>query len=425
MADSRARPQYDFFSLDRERLIPFSVFNAMVAHPELMLEVSKHFSVDTLVSLYAISKEFHLIANRRFTAMILGQSVSKAAESSRTFIHRCYRNLCMRDPAARPHESKQGEARWVPTFRWLRMVFFRERVVDDIIRELWLEGHRLPQRASLVVKKLWFALDISDNDRRIGLFHNESMWTSSDLFVATLFFVKLDMRLTDPVTGNGEIGLRRLLLNQRSLSTLAKVLRRDELKNQVDLLRMIAQYNYTPLRRPKDSILGLPPHAVGQMQYEGWGLDKERFTPIDILVAREAVRRNLHLQNYYIDMMLYGYINKRTWEDIWTPVPQPMDSDGSDEDGQGETEDGESGGHGIAKFTFTDPSDEEAEEQDEEEQKEEEEEKLEERWVTEAEEIDDTDDDTDDDEDKEDEEQGGRGLDGEFDSDSGGQEWYG
>ncbi|KAL9100967.1 MAG: hypothetical protein Q9163_003731, partial [Psora crenata] len=301
----------------------FSVFNSLLAYPELTLEMAKYLEIEDLVSLYAISKEFHFVVNRRFTALILGQSVGKASESSRTFIHRCYKNLCMRDPASRPHEVKAGEIRWVPSFRWLRMILFRESVVDDIIKSLWLEGHRLPPRASLAIKKLWFTLDISDNIRRIGLFHNEAFWTAKDLFTITMFILKLDMRLTDPLTGNGEIGLRRLLLNQRSLSTLAKVLRREEMNNQVDLLRMMVRYSYAATLPPQGRLLGIPAQEVGKLQYEGWGSGTGRFIPIDALIAREAIRRRLHLEKYYLDMMIYGYINKKTWEDIWTPMRPP------------------------------------------------------------------------------------------------------
>ena len=248
----------------------------------------------------------------------------------------------MRDPAARPNEGREGEIRWVPSFRWLRMILFRERVVDDIIRCLWLEGHRLPQRASLAIKKLWFTLDVSDNIRRIGLIHNEAFWTHKDLFLATMFCIKLDMRLTDPVTGNGEIGLRGLLLNQRSLSTLAKVLKREDLRNQLDLLEMIVRYSYTPSMQPKGTILGVPVQEVGRLQHEGWGVGRRKFIPIDGLVAREAIRRRLNLQNYYLDMMLYGYINKKTWEDIRVPYPRRSGQKG-EADGGGEGEKDERG----------------------------------------------------------------------------------
>ena len=320
----------------------FSIFQALLDHPGLMLEMSKHLDVEDLISLYAISKDFHLLADARFTTMILGQSVLKAPESSRTFTFKCYANLCMADPAARPNESvethpletpfenpasKTGvtdihidSIRCVPSFRWLRMILYRESVIDDILACLTRESHRLPKRASLVLKKLWFVIDISDNGRRIGMIHNKEFFSSKDLFVATMFFFKLDMRLTDPMTGNGETGLRSLLLAQRSLTTLLHVLQRRELTSQLDLLRLIVQHHYRPPRPLQgQSVLGVPWYEVGQLQYEGWGKGRpHRFIPIEDLVMRETVKRGLGMEKHYLDMMLHGYVNKKTWENMWT-----------------------------------------------------------------------------------------------------------
>ena len=312
----------------------FSVFNTLLKYPELTLEFSKQLDIEDLISLYAISKEFHFLVNARFTAMILGQANGKASESSKTFIFRCYKSLCMRDPARRLNEDKPDELRFVPSFRWLRMILFREAVVDDILRSLAAEGHRVPKRARLTVKKIWFTIDISDNARRIGLMHNTTFWSNKDLFLATMFFLKLDMRLTHPAAGNGEIGLRKMLLGQRSLSTLANVLRREEMKTQVDMLRMIVRFNYEPRMHRQMDIMGVPSHEIGKLQYEGWGAKKTKFIQIDELVKREAVRRELNLQNYYVDMMIYGYINKKTFEDIRTPMQETQDEaeEESDED---------------------------------------------------------------------------------------------
>lgn len=298
----------------------FSIFNTLLKYPELTLEFSKQLDIEDLISLYAISKEFHFLVNGRFTAMILGQANGKASESSKTFIFRCYKSLCMRDPARRLNETKPDELRFIPSFRWLRMILFREAVVDDILRSLAAEGHRVPKRTRLTVKKIWFTLDISDNARRIGLMHNTTFWSNKDLFLATMFFLKLDMRLTHPSAGNGEIGLRKMLLGQRSLSTLANVLRREEMKTQVDMLQMIVRFNYEPSRHRQMDIMGVPSHEIGRLQYEGWGAKPTKFIQIDELVMREAVKRKLNLQNYYVDMMIYGYINKKTFQDIRTPM---------------------------------------------------------------------------------------------------------
>lgn len=330
----------------------FSIFEALLGHPELTFEVAKHLDVDDLVSLYAISKEFHNLANGRFTALILAQSLGKAAESSRTFQFKCYRNLCIYDPAARPNLEVASRSRHVPSFRWLRMILFREKVVDEIIACLVAEGHRLPKRASLVIKKIWFIMDIPDNVRRVGLIHNKVFWEDRDLYIATLFFVKLDMHLTDPVDGNGETRMRKMLFAQRSLSTLWKVLKREHMLTQYEMLQMFVRWKYRPARRHRGmSICGVPANEVGKGQLEGWGTGKARLLRPDDLIMREGIRRELDLHKRYLDMILWGYIDKRTFEDIWVTASDAEEGtsksetseslgDGSEEMANGEGQEG-------------------------------------------------------------------------------------
>ena len=290
---------------------PFNIFTALLKNPELLFEFANHLPTDDLVSLYAISKEFHFLANQRLTALILGHADTRAPESSHTFPFTCYRSLCMQDPNQTQLEGTHGLIRSIPSFRWLRMVHFREQVVDEILGHLYGTGHRLPRRVSLVLKKLWFTLDFSDNVRRMALVHNEHYWPSTDLFLATMFLVKLDMRLNDPLTGSGHLGLRRLLLNQRSLSTLARVLQRTAMQRDLDMVRMMVLYNYEPRTNTGEHIFGIHPRHAGKLQYEGWGTRRTKFIPIDEVIGREGLKRGLQMHHFYIDMMLFGYVNVR------------------------------------------------------------------------------------------------------------------
>ena len=318
----------------------FSVFQALLGHPELIFEVAKHLDVEDLVSLYAISKDFHILVNGRFTTMILAQSLGKAAESSRTFRFKCYKNLCMYDPAARPNVEIAGQARHVPSFRWLRMILFREKVVDEIIACLAAEGHRLLKGASLVIKKIWFTMDIADNYRRVGLIHNKTFWEDEDLFIATSFFIKLDMLLTDPVDGNGETRMRKMLFAQRSLSTLWKVLKREQMLTQYEMLQMFVRWKYRPAPRHRGmSICGVPASEVGTGQLEGWGTGRAKLMRPDELIMREGIRRKMDLHKRYMDMMLWGYIDEKTFEDIWVTGSDAEEGTSSSDTSEG-SEDG-------------------------------------------------------------------------------------
>lgn len=314
----------------------FNIFKALLQYPDLIVELVKHLHIDDLVALYAISKDFHHLVNSRFTAMILAQSTTQAPESSQTFIFRCYKSMCIKDPGARPNESIPDEVRYVPSLRWLRMINFRERVVDEILICLSNEGHFLPERASLTLKKIWFTIDIGDNARRVGVMHNTKFWTDKDIYVATMFFIKLDMRLTDPITGTGELGMRKMLLGQRSLSTLLRVLKREEMLTQIDVLKMMVLWNYRPAPHLAHlSIMGVPPRLIGKLQYEGWGNSGSTMLmmQIDELVMRESVRRSLDLHKEYVDMILFGFVDPETFEDRWhTEIDLQQEEEEEDEE---------------------------------------------------------------------------------------------
>ncbi|PGH11920.1 hypothetical protein AJ79_04612 [Helicocarpus griseus UAMH5409] len=304
----------------------FNIFEEFLKRPELTLFLAKHLRVQELLILYRISKQFHNIVNARFTTVIKAQAQLRAAESAKIFPPRCYAKLCIPDPGFRPHpvaaRAVRGEARKVPSFRWLLMVCFREMVCHEIITILAEDGVPVPDRCASTMKKIWFLMDIPDNARRIGLVQNPEIFTDADLFFATLFFVKLDMRFTDPVTGSGKDGMRRLLLSQPSLSMLWRALKRTALISKLDVMKLFARWKYQP--RPDQrgmSIFGIPPNEIGIVQYEGWGRTGSRvlLQRPDELLLKESIRRGLELQQRYTDMFLWGYINPATLQN-YPPV---------------------------------------------------------------------------------------------------------
>ncbi|KAL8720815.1 MAG: hypothetical protein Q9225_002369 [Loekoesia sp. 1 TL-2023] len=301
----------------------FSVFNALLSYSELTFEVIKYLEPADLLILYSTSRDFHNLVNTRFTTMILSQSLSKAPESSRIFPFRCYRSLCIRDPAQRANAAKsEFEVRYVPGFQWLQMILFRERTVDEIVACLEKECLMLPQATTLTIKKIWFTIDLPTNALRGSLIRNRDYWTDLDLYLANLFITKLDMLLTCPLTGEGDLGLRKMLLGQRSLATLAAVLKREEMRNEYEMLKMIVAWNYQPTaqqRRLNLPILGVKPKDIGMLQYEGWGANpRVMFHQIDTLVTMESVRRGLDMPRHQLDMVFYGFVDKGPGLDIWT-----------------------------------------------------------------------------------------------------------
>ncbi|KAL9030171.1 MAG: hypothetical protein Q9196_001680 [Gyalolechia fulgens] len=329
----------------------FSIFKALLKYSELIFEMIMHLDPSDLLSLYSISRDFHDLVNTRFTTMILSQSLSKAPESSRIFPFRCYRSLCIRDPIQRANAAKsEFEVRFVPGFQWLQMILARERTVDDIVACLEQEGLMLPQAATVTIKKIWFTIDLSTNALRASLMHNQNFWTDQDLYLANLFITKLDMFLTSPISGEGDLGLRKMLLGQRSLSTLAAVLKREEMRDEYEMLKMIIAWNHQPTalqRRLNLPLLGISMEDVGMLQWEGWGLNPGvLFRQIDTLVTLESVRRGLDMPSHILDMIFYGFVDKGPGLDIWTvEQKRRMEMEAAEAAGNGrEEEEGEEEG---------------------------------------------------------------------------------
>ncbi|KKZ66343.1 hypothetical protein EMCG_07944 [[Emmonsia] crescens] len=311
--------------LERVRYLyekPFNIFQEILKRPELTLFLAKHLRVQELLILYHTSRNFHNMVNTRFTTIIRAQAQARAPQSAKIFPPRCYAKLCILDPGLRPHpvarRAAVGETRKVPSFRWLLMVCFREMVCHEIITILAEDGVPVPDRCASTIKKIWLLLDIPDNARRIGLVQNREIFTDVDLFFATLFFVKLDMRFTDPITGSGKDGMRRLLLAQPSLSMLWRTLKRTALTSKLDVMRLFARWKYQPRQDQRGlSMFGIPAHEVGIVQYQGWGRTGNRtaLQRPDELLLKESIRRGLELQQRYTDMFLWGYINPNTMRD--------------------------------------------------------------------------------------------------------------
>lgn len=303
----------------------FNIFEALFGYPDLVFRVGAQLDVEDLVSLYAISRDFHLFANGHFTALISAHAQVHAPESAHCFLFRCYQPLCQSDPAGRPNAVMKSHTRDVPTFRWLRMVVWREQVVDDIINSLAAAGFRFPPRASLVLKKIWFVMDIPDNGRRISLFHNRSFWADADLYLATMIFIRLDMFFNDPLEDNGSGTLRGLMMAQSSLTVLRDVLQGKKLRSMNELLAMYTEWRFDDrfvTTRVSETVFGVPRLMVGRLlkenyneEIEGDPEDQLIMRP-DQLVEKEAMKRKFPVWEHYCDMMLWGFADRDTFEDV-------------------------------------------------------------------------------------------------------------
>ncbi|KAJ9639856.1 hypothetical protein H2199_006089 [Coniosporium tulheliwenetii] len=333
----------------------FNLFAAFLQHPnDLLLHLCAHLRVSELLALYTISKPFHFTVNLHLSTYMLACARAHAPESVELFPFKCYGALCILDPIKRPHPIpspwRRIPDRMVPGFKWLQMVVSRERAVEEILALLAVQGHRLPKPASETLKKIWMVMDTGTNAQRLSLIHNERFFTNKDLLCATMFFFKLDMRFSDPVDGMGETAMRKMILGMNGLGEkgLLGVLRGTFLRSRLEVLQWYVRQNWQDREAGHShlSIFGVPPEEVGTAclervtrvvnrsgsQAQGDSTDSQAATDAanpqivrkrllrpDQLVMGEGVLRNLGLHKYYLDAILYGYLNSETLEEI--PVP--------------------------------------------------------------------------------------------------------
>lgn len=308
----------------------FSIFEAFLDHADLLLCLSAHLAIPDLVSLYCISRTFHFHLNLHYATYVLQSARKQAPESYRIYPFRQYRDLHLRDPAGREDPDNPGQIRLNPSLRWLQMLHFRETATKEILARLSLSGHRLPARASITIKKIWLLLDMPTTATRVGLMHNAKLWTKTDLLLAAMFFVKLDMRFSHPVDGSGDTALRELLLCQRGLTLLWKTLCGQALQNRLQIVQQYARCFYRP---PTDDpelstypIMGIPAREVGRLGYEFWGKTGSNRVLLrpDQLVVGECARRHLKLGQRLLNFMFYGIVNHRTMQNIESDIPESV-----------------------------------------------------------------------------------------------------
>ena len=156
------------------------------------------------------------------------------------------------------------------------------------------------------LKKMWFLMDLPSSAVRIGTVHNSNYFSDQDVFCATFFLLKLDMRLTDPVEGTGEVAMRKMLMGQRSMYPLRNMLMGKLRK--IDLITMYIRYDYNPM--PAEAhmeCLGVAPELQGRGCLEGWGVLNTRLLRPDELLLREQKRRNMNLHLRYLEMIRFGF----------------------------------------------------------------------------------------------------------------------
>lgn len=308
----------------------FNIIEALTKNPEICLEVIGYLGPAALLQLYSVSKSFHVFVNGHFIDAIMNVASRCAPEAALLYPGRCYPRLCISPP--RTGKVPPPLIRFallpakVPSIRWLFMITYREQVTEGILSTLAKVGYELPERCGLVIKKVWFLMDIPDNTRRMWTVQNKNIWPDIDLFLAVLFFVKLEMYL-EAVYGEKCNLVRRLLLARPSLSLLYNVICKTALTSDFDIFQEYLRWKYLPLPHEMNmDIFEVPAAQIGRFQYEAYGkrgLRVPLFQTPDELILRECVARGLDVTLIHVDFFFSDY-------------RVPIEFSGAQEEGGGE-----------------------------------------------------------------------------------------
>ncbi|QSZ34567.1 hypothetical protein DSL72_006161 [Monilinia vaccinii-corymbosi] len=347
---------------------PFNIFQSIILTTEITLELVRYFSPKQLLALYCTCRRFNEILTAWMAHGIRSIVKYQAPYSYKIYPFVLYPEISVIDPLGQLNQS--GRIRRVPGLKYHQMVLHRVRAVRDILAALARKHLRCPPGTNHSLKKVWFLMDIPTTLDRVRLMHNRDFFTNDDLYNIQHFIVKLDMRLNDPMDGPGSDFLRKLMLGQRGLSPLFRLLTRTGFTNMYEMQACIVRYTYTPMVPAADvseGMFGVPCAEIGRGHLEGWGKGEKHLMRIDELVMREATRREMRLKEHIAMMLLWGYVDPITGENLKPSERECYMSDGEGEEAPGEGDPWEGSGMNLVELEAEILGKEESDDEEEEE----------------------------------------------------------
>lgn len=228
--------------------------------------------------------------------------------------------------------------------------------------QLATKALRVPGGTRNAVKRMWFLLDLPLNAHRLALIRSPTYINNKTLYLVTHFFLKVDMAFTDPSllpypsnhpnqtqwperwAHGAAVGcnLREKLISERNFTSLWRCLRGwswdpdDEIgkpMSEGDLLKLWARHTFAvPDNAPEDvqnmTVFGMKIEKTPVVGYErvydpakDERVSKEELLkapkntykarPLmrpDQLIMGECVRRQLKQHEWWIGMMLWGFV---------------------------------------------------------------------------------------------------------------------
>ncbi|KAL4728587.1 hypothetical protein ACLX1H_005338 [Fusarium chlamydosporum] len=315
------------------------LITAICSNLELAIEIGKHLRPQDIVNLYIASRSFRKAINGHMLSCIRMWIDSKAPEAGKVFHWKLYGRMLIRDPVERKSEVDDArflEDRWksaktnpkkirlIPGFKYLKMVISRDRCCREILATMARMGFLMPVTMYSTLLRLWVLMEISTTRQRQLFLRDEKCWTDQHLYNVQFFLVKLAMAFNHPFFHPINIDMVQLMMGQKGLHPLWQLLMRQKYTNISDLMELKTRYDLRFPRRVWTDIqlhnhptaYNVPLNMVGIGHLEGWGKGNRHLSRPDELLPIEAVYRGLYLDQHISQMMIWGYIDFETGENI-------------------------------------------------------------------------------------------------------------
>lgn len=219
--------------------------------------------------------------------------------------------------------NKDSKIRKVPGLKYLQLVLGRDKYCKEILAIMARCGHRMPTTMHHSLLRLWLLMDIATSHQRQAMLRMTHLFKDVDLYNMQMFIIKLGMLFNDPVYGPCKYDLVQLMLGQKGLFKLWQLLTRKKFNKLSEIMELKLRYDFNFfseggywLENMLSQIQGIPFQEIGQQHKEGWGAGRAHLLRPDEVIPIEAVRRGLHLDQHLSQMVIWGYFDWKTGENI-------------------------------------------------------------------------------------------------------------
>lgn len=322
------------------------ILSSLCQYTELAVEIGKHLPARDILNLYVTSRAFHNAINGHLLSTVRVWIESRCPEAGRIFPFKLYKRHLVPDPVRRtwakqmsleadskPVPHNLNDVRSVPGVKYLQLVEGRDRYCREIVAIMARNGHRTPATMHKTLLRLWLLMDVPTTFQRQALLRNDKLWTDVDIYNAQFLFVKLGMHFNDPIYGPNTYELFHLMMGQKGLFPLWQMLMRKRFTRLPEILQLKVRYDFNvpPDHWGSDyfdeQIHGVPFDDIGRGHLESWGLGKDHLMRPDELIPVEAVSRGLELDKHLMHMVVWGYIDWETGENLVPTLEEMYISD--------------------------------------------------------------------------------------------------